>query len=203
MKEKPTAQPWALSVTWFYISQLRIRRGHATARRVGSIHITRVLERELLTADRCFEHQPAARLGEDGDAVLVSRRGGGAGFERDGRRVGGEREVVAAESAQRIGVLKRDQFAVGLPAELQADRALTEIAVSDHSALLVDNAATIRSAHAYAAFPDGGEDHVAVGLVDEALQARIGVGHRVQRRLRLIAQARPLLGRFGRCLTAE
>src|SRR6185295_5524556 len=89
---------------------------------------------ELLSADRGLKHEAGLIHGEYGDAIDELGIGACAGFERHGGGLRVETEVAVLKTFHGGGVLEDQNFGVGLPAELGADRSLGHVAVADHRA---------------------------------------------------------------------
>src|SRR5215469_7477762 len=142
--------------------------------------LRRVLE--LLPADARFVHEPALGHGERRHALVISasrcglvlggaRSGRCAGraclcvcARRDGDRrcIGAEFEIATGEFPERPLILKKDDFTIGLPAELKADGDLCHGRVSDILSLLVHAALAVGPSDAHAALAYRWEDGIPV-----------------------------------------
>src|SRR5688572_2298980 len=133
------------------------------------------LEAELLAADARLEHQAARAHGENGDALRVVRGLRHALFESDRRCARRNLVVAALEVIERGLVLEEYDLAVGLAAELQADGDLRHAAGADGGAALEDGAIASGTAEADGALGNLGEHDVAMGLLEEGVDARVGL----------------------------
>src|ERR1051325_3290383 len=135
---------------------------------------------ELLPADRGFVHQARLVHREDGNAIGITGVGARARLERDGGGLRVESEVAVLEAVQGSLGLEKDDFRVTLPAKLSADGGLAQIAIADDRVILIEIALAVSATDANRAFPDGGEDRVAGGMVEELVQTWVvlaGVGN--------------------------
>src|ERR1700690_1904101 len=138
---------------------------------------------EFLSGHRGFVHEPAFGNSENGHAFLVpargrrvllaaarSRGGGalgagarrGAGGNGDRAHIAAEAEVARRKFTQGSLVLKENDFAVSLAAQLQSDADLGHRCIADVLALLINAATAVSAADADSAFPDRRKNCVSV-----------------------------------------
>lgn len=68
---------------------------------------------------------------------------------------------------------EEDDFGVGLPAELESDGSLGEVAVAYDLSGLVEDSSAVGAADADGAFSDGGEDGIAGGFFEEDIEGGV------------------------------
>src|SRR5215470_13345912 len=141
---------------------------------------------ELLPADARFVHESALGHCERRHALVVSascrclvlrctrarRRTGraclcvGARRNGDGRCIGAKLEIAAGEFPEGPLIFKKDDFAVGLPAELKADGDLCHGRVADIFALLVNATFAVGTSDAHAALAYRRKDGIPVSRTE-------------------------------------